>query len=82
MRSFKPNPSFTAGFAIVVVLALIAVLGPMFASFDPLAINLSDSLARPSALHPFGCDALGRDVFARIMYGARRLRLGQHSRRI
>ena len=71
MRSFKPNPSFTAGFAIVVVLALIAVLGPMFASFDPLAINLSDSLARPSALHPFGCDALGRDVFARIMYGAR-----------
>ena len=71
MKGFKPNPSLTAGLGIVAMLAIVAVLGPMVAGADPLAIHLSDSLARPSAAHPFGCDVLGRDVFARIMYGAR-----------
>src|SRR5262249_23360541 len=61
----------TAGLAIVVLLVIVAGLGPRIAHADPLAIDLADSLARPSVSHLFGCDALGRDVFARIMYGAR-----------
>ncbi len=65
------NPSLTAGLAIVALLVLIALFGPLIAHSDPLAIDLANSLARPSAVHPFGCDALGRDVFARVMYGAR-----------
>ena len=71
MKPFSPNPSFIAGFAIVALLVTVATLGPLLAHADPLAIQLSDSLARPSGRHLLGCDALGRDVFARIMYGAR-----------
>jgi len=65
------NSSLTVGLAIVTMLLIIAVLGPLITSADPLAIHLADSLARPNAMHPFGCDALGRDVFTRIIYGAR-----------
>jgi peptide/nickel transport system permease protein len=38
---------------------------------DPLAIDLASTLATPSRAHPFGCDALGRDVLARVLWGAR-----------
>ena len=65
------NVSLAAGATIVALLAIIAMLGPAIAGTDPLAIHLADSLARPSAAHPLGCDALGRDVLARILYGAR-----------
>ena len=65
------NLSLAAGATIVALLALVAMFGPAIAGADPLAIHLADSLARPSAAHLLGCDALGRDVFARIMYGAR-----------
>jgi peptide/nickel transport system permease protein len=68
---WKQNPSLAVGLLIVSMLILVAAIGPLLAHADPLAINLADSLAHPSAAHPFGCDALGRDVFARIMYGAR-----------
>lgn len=65
------NLSLAAGATIVALLAMVATFGPAIAGADPLAIHLADSLARPSAAHLLGCDALGRDVFARIMYGAR-----------
>ncbi len=65
------NPSLAAGSAIVAFLVATAILGPMLASADPLAIDLANSLARPSLRHPLGCDVLGRDVLARIVYGAR-----------
>ena len=65
------NLSLAAGATIVALLAMVAMFGPAIAGADPLAIHLADSLARPSAAHLLGCDALGRDVFARIMYGAR-----------
>jgi peptide/nickel transport system permease protein len=65
------NASLASGLAIVGLLAIVAMIGPAISGADPLAIHLADSLARPSAAHLLGCDALGRDVFARIMYGAR-----------
>jgi peptide/nickel transport system permease protein len=71
LKRFARNPSFTAGFAIVVLLVIVAAVGPLLERADPFAIQLADSLARPSARHLLGCDALGRDVFARIVYGAR-----------
>jgi peptide/nickel transport system permease protein len=71
LKGSAPNPSLPAGLAIVVLLVTVAGLGPLLAHADPLAIHLSDSLARPSGRHLLGCDALGRDVFARIVYGAR-----------
>jgi peptide/nickel transport system permease protein len=71
LKRFAPNPSFTAGFTIVVLLIIVAALGPLLAHADPLAIDLSHSLARPSGRHLLGCDVLGRDVLARVVYGAR-----------
>ena len=43
----------------------------MLYHFDPLSIDLANTLAAPSSAHPFGCDGLGRDVLARVLWGAR-----------
>ena len=48
-----------------------AVFAPLITHYDPNAIDLSSSLAEPGSGHIFGCDLHGRDVFARILYGAR-----------
>ena len=65
------NPSLSIGISIVVAIVLAAIAGPMFFRVDPLAIDLANTLAAPSRAHPFGCDALGRDVLARVLWGAR-----------
>jgi peptide/nickel transport system permease protein len=59
------------GLAIVAVVALAALLAPLIAPTDPLAQNLGIGAVGPSAHHPFGTDKLGRDLFSRIVYGAR-----------
>src|ERR1700730_10294266 len=50
---------------------MAAIVGPMVFRIDPLSIDLANILAGPSRAHPFGCDALGRDVLARVLWGAR-----------
>ena len=65
------NPSLAAGAAIIGVIAAAAALGPLVAHADPFAIDLARSLAPPSRVHWLGCDALGRDVLSRILWGAR-----------
>jgi peptide/nickel transport system permease protein len=65
------NFSLAAGAVIVAALLLLAVAGPGLDASDPLAINLDHALAGSSAAHPLGCDALGRDMLARIVWGAR-----------
>src|SRR3954468_671134 len=59
------------GGAIVVVVALLAVAGPLVAPADPSAQDLPMRLVGPSLAHPFGLDELGRDVLARMLAGAR-----------
>ena len=49
----------------------LAVFGPMFAPYDPTAINIPNRLSGPSAEFPLGTDALGRDILSRLLYGAR-----------
>jgi peptide/nickel transport system permease protein len=71
VKELAKNPSLAAGGAIVAILIVAALFGPAIAHRDPLAINLASALAAPNLAHPFGCDALGRDVFARVMSGAR-----------
>jgi peptide/nickel transport system permease protein len=63
--------SLTLGAALVAILVLAALAGPIVVRADPNAIDLARSLAAPSATHPFGCDQLGRDVLARLLWGAR-----------
>jgi peptide/nickel transport system permease protein len=55
----------------VVALAAAAILAPLLAHADPLASNLAEAQRPPSLEHFFGTDKLGRDLFARILYGAR-----------
>jgi peptide/nickel transport system permease protein len=59
------------GIAIVLVAALAALLGPSLTRYDPSAQTLAQRLEPPSRSHPFGLDELGRDILARLLWGAR-----------
>ena len=65
------NPSLAIGVTIVIAIVVAAIAGPILFRTDPLSIDLANILAGPSRAHPFGCDALGRDVLARVLWGAR-----------
>ncbi|WP_293797406.1 nickel transporter permease [uncultured Bosea sp.] len=69
--AFKRNPMAVAGLVIIVLLLLIAAFAPLIAPFDPIAQALDKRLLPPSATNWFGTDALGRDIFSRIVYGTR-----------
>jgi peptide/nickel transport system permease protein len=59
------------GIFIAVVLIVAAIFAPFIATHDPIAQNLAMRYAAPSGQHWFGTDAIGRDVFSRLVYGAR-----------
>lgn len=59
------------GIAVVVIMALAALAAPLVATQDPLRIDLSNFLQKPSAEHWLGTDVQGRDIWARLVFGAR-----------
>lgn len=59
------------GGGVIVLLVLLALGAPLFARHDPFGIDLVNSLDPPSLSHWFGTDIQGRDVWARLVYGAR-----------
>jgi ABC-type dipeptide/oligopeptide/nickel transport system permease subunit len=59
------------GIGIVVVMSLAAILAPLIARQNPIAIDLMHLLERPSADHWLGTDIQGRDIWSRLVYGAR-----------
>ncbi|MDR7427630.1 MAG: ABC transporter permease [Armatimonadota bacterium] len=63
--------SFLFGVVILTWLAAVLVLGPAMAPVNPLAIDPINRLQPPSRAHWFGTDHLGRDIFSRVLYGAR-----------
>ena len=65
------DPRAVGGVAVVVLLVLTAVAAPLVARHDPLQVNLLQQLRGPSADHWLGTDVQGRDVWARLVYGAR-----------
>jgi peptide/nickel transport system permease protein len=67
----RKNPLFWAGFLIVAGVALAAILAPLIAPYEPDMLHLQHILAAPSDMFPLGTDSLGRDVFSRLLYGAR-----------
>lgn len=69
--SFAPSATLVAGVLIVGFWAACAVFGDRLVPFDPYADDLMTALAPPSAEHWFGTDRLGRDVFSRVVVGAR-----------
>ena len=60
-----------AGLVIVLGMSLLALLAPWIAPYDPAAYDLDAVLMPPSPAHLLGTDDLGRDVFSRLLYGAR-----------
>ena len=60
-----------AGAVIVAIAVLAAVVGPLIAPFDPANQELALRLSGPTSTHWFGLDELGRDIFARVLVGAR-----------
>ena len=59
------------GATILTIVALAALLAPWITPYDPMALKILDRLQSPRATHWFGTDELGRDVFSRVVFGAR-----------
>jgi len=65
------SPTFFAGAVIVIFWVICAIFGRLFVPYDPFAEDLLNTLMPPSPEHWFGTDQLGRDIFSRVIAGAR-----------
>lgn len=72
-RRMSGSAAARAGFAIVLALVCAALLAPLLATADPVtaASPATTRYLAPSAAHPLGTDRLGRDIWSRLLYGAR-----------
>jgi peptide/nickel transport system permease protein len=69
--TFRLNPTLVAGLTLLGLIVLAAVCAPLLTPWDPIQQDLTNSLAAPGHGHLLGTDQLGRDVFTRLLYGAR-----------
>jgi peptide/nickel transport system permease protein len=69
-RLFKRKGA-VAGLVVIATFILLAVFAPLISPYEPIATSWSLVRKPPSALHWFGTDELGRDILARVIYGAR-----------
>lgn len=70
-RALTANLSLTIGMTMLVIIILMALFAPLIATHDPLDQDLLARLVSPSAEHWLGTDAFGRDIWSRIVFGAR-----------
>jgi peptide/nickel transport system permease protein len=70
-RRFRKNKMALVGLGIVVFFILLAIFAPLLAPHDFKEQNLAERLQPPSSKHLFGTDDFGRDIFSRVIYGAR-----------
>jgi ABC-type dipeptide/oligopeptide/nickel transport system permease subunit len=70
-RALRRDARAWFGIAVIVILVLLAALAPLVSHHDPLRIDLVNQLQGPSTTHWLGTDIQGRDVWARLVYGAR-----------
>lgn len=68
---FFSNRGMVIGLVVFTLIVLSAVFIPMFSDVDPNAMMVADRLQAPSSAHIFGTDEFGRDLFIRVLYGAR-----------
>ncbi len=71
LRTLTSNRMSMAGLMIILFWAIVAIAAPVITARDPFEQNISVRLSPPSAEYLFGTDELGRDVFSRVVYGAR-----------
>lgn len=65
------HPTIAFGTALLILMLLIAVLAPYLGTVDPTALSPAKRTREPSVEFWFGTDMFGRDVYSRVMYGAR-----------
>ena len=70
-RFCRKKPLGAAGGLIILAIVFTAIFANVLQTQDPIATNAADTLARPSAAHWLGTDHLGRDIYSRILHGAR-----------
>lgn len=70
-KKIRQNPLALAGVIILITLVVLSVLSPFIMPYDYAKADMSSAYMKPNASHWFGCDELGRDIMARIFYGAR-----------
>lgn len=71
LRIMQHDARAIIGTVLIVLLVLAAIAAPVLTSWDPTTIDLGSQLVRPSSSHWFGTDIQGRDIFARLLFGAR-----------
>lgn len=71
MTFVRRNPTIVVGGSLLLIMILIAILAPYLGTVDPTALAPAKRTREPSAQFWFGSDMLGRDVYSRVIYGAR-----------
>ncbi|MCZ7544163.1 MAG: ABC transporter permease [Anaerolineae bacterium] len=69
--TFRRNRVALVGLLIVVMMVVCAIFADAVAPFDPIEPHYTDRLVPPNGQYPLGTDELGRDIFSRLVYGAR-----------
>lgn len=70
-KRLKKNPTAMFGLYIIIFLGIVAIFAPILAPYDPIEINLIETVKGPTKAHWFGTDYYGRDILSRIIYGTR-----------
>ena len=71
LGSLRRNRAAVAGLLVILVLVVAALFAPWLAPYDPYAVSLDSRLQAPGGAHWLGTDELGRDILARLLFGAR-----------
>jgi peptide/nickel transport system permease protein len=71
MTFVRRHPTIVIGGTLLLIMVLIAILAPFLATVDPTALAPAKRTREPSSIYWFGTDMLGRDVYSRVIYGAR-----------
>lgn len=65
------TPSAKLGGVLLLLVLVAAIFAPLLTPYTPTAVNLKEKFMSPTWQHPFGTDALGRDIYTRILYGTK-----------
>ncbi len=71
VQGFRTHKNFALFTVLALLLLAAALFAPLLTSYQPTAADMKNAFLPPSAEHLFGTDKLGRDCFARVLYGAR-----------